>query len=40
MMNANLNTSTPDAELAEQELQPTSRLQRWRMVLGSPADAS
>ncbi len=39
-MNANLNTSTPDAELAEQELQPTSRLQRWRMVLGSPADAS
>ena len=39
-MNANLNTSTPDADLAEQELQPTSRLQRWRMVLGSPADAS
>ena len=39
-MNAKLNTSAPDAELAEQELQPTSRLQRWRMVLGSPADAS
>ena len=39
-MNANLTTSAPDAELAEQELQPTSRLQRWRMVLGSPADAS
>lgn len=40
MMNANLNTSNPDQESAEQELQPTSRLQRWRMVLGSPADAS
>ncbi|MFS4551145.1 VWA domain-containing protein [Comamonas resistens] len=39
-MNANLNTSNPDQESAEQELQPTSRLQRWRMVLGSPADAS
>ncbi|WP_407650652.1 VWA domain-containing protein [Comamonas resistens] len=40
MMNAKLNTSNPDQESAEQELQPTSRLQRWRMVLGSPADAS
>ncbi|MDL5038022.1 VWA domain-containing protein [Comamonas sp. Y6] len=39
-MNAKLNTSNPDQESAEQELQPTSRLQRWRMVLGSPADAS
>ncbi|MDR2297069.1 MAG: VWA domain-containing protein [Comamonas sp.] len=39
-MNANLNTSNPDHEATEQELQPTSRLQRWRMVLGSPADAS
>ena len=28
-----------DAAPAE-ELQPTSRLQRWRLVLGSPADAS
>lgn len=25
---------------AVEELQPTSRLQRWRLVLGSPADAS
>ena len=26
--------------IEEQELQPTTRLQRWRMVLGGPADAS
>ena len=39
-MNANVNTPSTDPELNEQELQPTSRLQRWRMVLGSPADAS
>ena len=39
-MNANLNTLDTSLETAEQELQPTSRLQRWRMVLGSPADAS
>ena len=43
-MNAKQNTSKNTAiqapETAEQELQPTSRLQRWRMVLGSPADAS
>ena len=39
-MNANLNTLDPSLETAEQELQPSSRLQRWRMVLGSPADAS
>lgn len=39
-MNANLNTADQAQEMAERELQPTSRLQRWRMVLGSPADAS
>ena len=43
-MNANQNTSKNTAiqaaETVEPELQPTSRLQRWRMVLGSPADAS
>jgi hypothetical protein len=34
---ANLATE-PQQE--SEELQPTTRLQRWRMVLGSPADAS
>lgn len=34
---ANLATE-PQQE--SEELQPTARLQRWRMVLGSPADAS
>ena len=29
-----------ELEDVSEELQPTSRLQRWRMVLGSPADAS
>ena len=40
-MNTSTDTSVDDAlEVADPQLQPTSRLQRWRMVLGSPADAS
>ncbi|MFT3721864.1 vWA domain-containing protein [Pseudorhodoferax sp.] len=33
------STASPDQDPA-QELPPTTRLQRWRMVLGSPADIS
>ncbi|MEX8193491.1 VWA domain-containing protein [Comamonas guangdongensis] len=32
--------ATETKAIDEQELQPTTRLQRWRMVLGGPADAS
>ena len=32
--------ATETNAIDEQELQPTTRLQRWRMVLGGPADAS
>ncbi|RGE45479.1 VWA domain-containing protein [Comamonas testosteroni] len=40
-MNTSPDTSMDDApETADPQLEPTSRLQRWRMVLGSPADAS
>ncbi|MFG5778296.1 VWA domain-containing protein [Comamonas sp. J-3] len=37
-----VNDAAADNEAAAltDELQPTSRLQRWRLVLGSPADAS
>ena len=46
--NTSQNAQLPDPlidqvdelEDVSEELQPTSRLQRWRMVLGSPADAS
>ena len=46
--NTSQNAQMPDPlidqvdelEDVSEELQPTSRLQRWRMVLGSPADAS
>ncbi|WP_417283829.1 VWA domain-containing protein [Comamonas sp.] len=33
-------TPQEDEEPAQESLEPTTRLQRWRMVLGSPADAS
>ena len=32
--------ATETKAIEAQELQPTTRLQRWRMVLGGPADAS
>lgn len=38
-MNQTANLATEPQQESE-ELQPTTRLQRWRMVLGSPADAS
>ncbi len=46
--NTSQNAQVPDPlidqadelEVVSEALQPTSRLQRWRMVLGSPADAS
>ena len=38
-MNQTANLATEPQQKSE-ELQPTTRLQRWRMVLGSPADAS
>ncbi|PIG08465.1 VWA domain-containing protein [Comamonas sp. 26] len=40
--NTDTDTDTDTDELQEvtEELQPTTRMQRWRMVLGSPADAS
>lgn len=38
-MNQTANLATAPQQESE-ELQPTTRLQRWRMVLGSPADAS
>ena len=34
------DSDTDALQEVTEELQPTSRLQRWRMVLGSPADAS
>lgn len=34
------DSDTDALQEVNEELQPTSRLQRWRMVLGSPADAS
>lgn len=37
---ANTDIDTDALQEVTEELQPTSRLQRWRMVLGSPADAS
>lgn len=37
---ANTEIDTDALQEVTEELQPTSRLQRWRMVLGSPADAS
>ena len=38
-MKQTANLATEPQQQSE-ELQPTTRLQRWRMVLGSPADAS
>ncbi|MGD9760653.1 MAG: hypothetical protein AB7U71_24420, partial [Comamonas sp.] len=38
-MNQTANLATEPQQESE-ELQPTTRLQRWRMVLGSPANAS
>ncbi len=38
-MNQTANLAAEPQQESE-ELQPTTRLQRWRMVLGSPADAS
>ena len=34
------DSDTDALQEVTEEFQPTSRLQRWRMVLGSPADAS
>lgn len=39
-MNQIANTDTDELQEVTEELQPTTRMQRWRMVLGSPADAS
>ena len=38
--NTDIDTDADALQEVNEELQPTSRLQRWRMVLGSPADAS
>ena len=37
---ANTDIDTDALQEVTEELQPTTRMQRWRMVLGSPADAS
>lgn len=34
---ANTDIDTDDLQEVTEELQPTTRMQRWRMVLGSPA---
>ena len=38
--NTDIDTDANALQEVTEELQPTTRLQRWRMVLGSPADAS
>ena len=38
--NTDIDTDANALQEVTEELQPTTRMQRWRMVLGSPADAS